>query len=166
MGQIPRSHELSLEAQTSHGCDVELSHDDAPRPASLREAGDGAVMHDVPFHAEFSLTRPPPPAVVCSCKVCVNATSRAPQRGRVQLSACESRRLQRSHDVRGIKGRLLSPGQGYRLDEVVRYLGCAPRTARDAARRLKLLRKLPGDWRYAPLSRDQVKRLIQHLRAR
>jgi hypothetical protein len=155
-------------AYPSRAGEVELAHVDQLPAASLREAGDGelTLFADEPFCAEFSVRPPTPPAVPCSCNVCAKASAPPVQRGRVPLAVCESRRLKRERNLLGVGKGLLNPRNGYRIGEIAVFLRCSPKVVESAARRLRSLRKLPGDTRYAPLTRAQTKRVIELVRSR
>jgi hypothetical protein len=159
-----RGRDLSV---TSHSSTTQTTADDAvlahERPqgaASLRRAGDGCV------EGQFSFSIPPPPQVRCPCDVCLKASSRSIHQATPGRTACESLRRQRARDLLGHKRPTMSPGSGYRLAEIARYLEIDRVALYRTALQLKLLRKADGDQRYLPLTRTQTKTLIQHCRAR
>lgn len=61
---------------------------------------------------------------------------------------------------------MMSPGSGYRLDDVARFLKADLEQVRALGKRLKVVRKPEGDRRCAPLTREQAKRVIQAYRAK
>jgi hypothetical protein len=137
MEQNPRGRGLKSATQPSHAGEVELAHDGMLRPsASPGEAGDGRLFPDVPCCVGFTV-KPSFPR----------------------------REVRREHNIHGLNGSVLSPGRGYKLSEVARFLRRSESAIRAAAKSLGMLRRLPRDRRYRPLSRAQTKRLIQHCRA-
>lgn len=152
----------ALTEKANQGAEGELAHARSPGPASLRKAGD-VTFSDEPVGGAFRLQRPTPPAVPCSCSVCLLAAVKSPSAERGQRSACESMRLKRSHNLLGL--RHLAPGDGYTLRELARYLGKDVVVIRELAKRMGLLRRLAGDRRFAALTRDQAKKLIGKVRS-
>lgn len=75
-------------------------------------------------------------------------------------------RRKRERDLFGVGHCMLSPGSGYRLDDVARFLGVKYEQVRLLGKELGVLRKPEGDHRYAPLTQAQAKLLIQTCRAR
>ena len=163
MEQRPRGRSLTAASFPREGGaagERVLSHERPQGAASLREAGDEAMR--------FRLSVPVPtvPVKPCGCQVCLIAASRAPNANRGQLSACESIRRKRKRYVVGVGHCTRDAGEGFRLEDLARFLRVSRETARMLGRQLKLLKKPEGDHRYAPLTRRQAKRLIQACRAK
>jgi hypothetical protein len=104
------------------------------------------------------------PAVPCGCAVCITAAIQSPNAERGQLSACESIRRKRARTLLGT--RKPSPERGYLITDLARFLELDVNSLRVTAKRLGLLRTREGDRWYAPLTRREAKRLIQHVRVK
>lgn len=124
-------------ARTAPAAELELAHEGPLPTASLRRAGDEALPPDGPANGD----------------VPVSMTFRKNPKIRKHRS---------ERDLLGI--RVPNPGEKYRLAELARFLRCDIATVKRYAKLLRLLRKLPQDHRFAPLSRDQAKALIARVR--
>lgn len=155
----------------------ELSHDGDQRAASLRKAGDEELPGDAASRRPFgdepvafspSFEVPPAPVMLCSCAVCLTATSPAIRSGASQISACESIRRKRAHrfDAPGVRGRIRTTSSSYTIGELARFLDAEHATIINIARRLGVLKRLPFDRAYRPFSSAEARAIIQARRIR